>query len=70
MVFNHSLNLTHSVYTTCIGFDVELLLEQSDLCRADELFPHLIQPSLLQRRQGIAVMCSSLGNHGDIRPNR
>lgn len=70
MVFNHSQDLTHLIYTMCIGFYVGLLLAQTGLCRADEVFPHLIQPSLLQRRQGIAVMCSSEGNHADTRPNR
>lgn len=71
--FHHSENFTHLVYITCIGFYVDLLLVHRVVhvgtCRADELSPHLIQPSFLLRRQGIAVMCSSLGNHADVTSN-
>lgn len=67
--FHHSENFTHLIYIMCIGFYVDLLLVHRVLCRADELSPHLIQPSFLLRRQGIAAMCSSLGSHTDVTPN-
>lgn len=33
MVFSHSQDLAHFIYTICIGFYVELLLAQRGLCR-------------------------------------
>lgn len=63
-----SQDLIHLIYTKCTGFSVELLLAQRGLCRDDEHFP--FQLSLLQRKQGIAVMCSSVDSRADIRRNR